>query len=56
MSPISPTTGTCLGAHRWGQSTQGVATFSGIQVFTDNPVDDGSTAHLGGYSARIHRG
>jgi hypothetical protein len=47
---------TCLGDPRWVQGTQGVATFSGRQVFTDNPVDDGPTAHLRGYSPRIRRG
>jgi hypothetical protein len=46
----------CLGQPRWVQGTQGVVTFSGGRVFTDNPVDDGPTAHLRGYSPRIRRG
>jgi hypothetical protein len=47
---------TCLGEPRWVQGTMGMATFSRGGVFADNPVDDGPTAHLRGYSPRIRRG
>jgi hypothetical protein len=46
---------TCLGSPRWVQATMGAASIKPRGFFADNPVNDGPTQYLPGYSARIRR-